>query len=168
VTATPQPTATASPPTATPIPKPPSPHFPDELLRTSWQLDGVVVDGKMQPPWNPEQCMAVGYRPEEYYFYTGCNHGYCDWGPSLTAQPNEPVVVCRVTVRGCFTTPDPETGKPHVVEWEPLYTDAMREQRSAEVRDGKLWLTAEDKTRPVLVFRRLDGACEIQDAYLRP
>ena len=161
------PTATVAPPTETPTPAPLVARFPDELLLTSWQLDGVVIDGKMQPPWNPEQCLAVGYRPEEYYFYTGCNFGYCDPERSATVQPDEPYVLCTVTVQGCVTTPDPATGAQHRVEWDQPFTDAMTERRTAEVRDGKLWLTAEDKSKPVLVLRRAD-TCYGRDNYLRP
>jgi hypothetical protein len=159
VIATPQPTATAAGPLVT--------RFSDDLLRSSWQLDGVVVGGQMQPPWNDDQCMAVGYRPEEYYFYTGCNHGYCDPGRSGEVKPGEPLVVCTVTVAGCFTTPEPATGKREQVPWEQPFADAMMQRRTAEVRDAKLWLSADDTAQPVLVFRRVD-TCEGEQNYLRP
>lgn len=166
VTPTPLPTATAVPPTETPVPAPLGMHFPDELLLTSWQLDGVAIDGEMQPPWNVEQCLAVGYRPEEYYFYTGCNFGYCDPQRSGPIKPNEPHVICTLTVRGC-ATPDPETGKRGQVDWEQPFADAMIERRSVEVRNEKLWLISEDKSRPTLVFRRAD-TCYGRDNYLTP
>lgn len=166
VTVTPQPTATAAPPAATPVLAPPGTRFPDELLLTSWQLDGVEIDGKMQPPWNMEQCLAVGYRPEEYYFYTGCNFGYCDPQRSGPSKPGEPYVVCTLTVRGCFTTPGPTTVAQQVA-WEQPFADAMMERRAAEMRDGMLWLTAEDESDPALVFRRAD-TCYGRDNYLRP
>lgn len=166
VTATPQPTATAAPATETPTPTPPGTRFSDELLLTSWQLAGVEIDGKMQPPWNLEQCLAVGYRPEEYYFYTGCNFGYCNPERSGPIKPNEPYVICTLTVRGC-ATPDPKTGARGQVDWEQPFADAMVERRAAEMRDGKLWLIAEDNSKPVLVFRRAD-TCYGRDNYLRP
>lgn len=165
VTATPQPTATAVPPTETPVPAPPGTRFPDELLLTSWQLDGVEIDGKMQPPWNPEQCLAVGYRPEEYYFYTGCNFGYCDPRRPASVPKDDPYVICTLTVQGCVTTPD-ATGAQRPVEWDQPFADAMMERRAAEMRDGKLWLIAEDNM-PALVFRRAN-TCYGRDNYLRP
>jgi hypothetical protein len=166
-TAIPQPLATDAPPVGTPEPAPLLTGFTEELLQSSWQLEGMIVDGQMRPPWNEEQCLAVGYRPEEYYFYTGCNHGYCDLNRGEPASAGEEAVRCTVTVEGCFTTPDPATGARRQVEWEQPFADAMMERRAAEVRDAQLWLTAEDKSRPVLVFRRVH-ACKGEDNYLRP
>lgn len=165
-TAIPQPIGTAAPVSVTPEPTSPLTRFPEELLRSSWQLEGVVVDGKMQPPWNAEQCMAVGYRPEEYYFYTGCNHGYCDPRRQASVSQNEPHVICALTLQGCVTTPDAR-GEQRPVEWERPFADAMMERRAVAVRDTKLWLSAEDQSKPALVFRRVH-TCAGEDNYLRP
>ncbi len=159
------------PPTQTPTASPTAPirAFPPDALNASWELDYVLVNGEKQPPYHPGQCLATSARPEQYYFFDGCNHGYCDTVEHRSAsEKGDTRVMCSLTVQGCFEG-TPTAGNREFVKWDKPFHDAlMGAAFRAEVRDGALWVYARTEGNPTLVFKRMAGPCEAQAGYLKP
>ncbi len=156
-------------PTPGPSPVPTRAPFPQEALQTSWELEYVLVNGERLPPYHEGQCLAVSARPEQYYFYDGCNHGYCDTMERRSeSSKGDTRVLCSITVAGCVEgTPDPN-GQRKFVEWDKPFHEAVKRYSRAELRDGALWLTTHTGGERTLVFKQMAGPCKAQAGYLGP
>lgn len=144
-------------------------QFTDELLNTTWELDHVLVKGETRPAFHEGQCFAIGSRPESYYYFDGCNEGYCDAEERRAPDPKNPKRVCSTTMKHCQLRARSTLGTPGAaIEWGTAFQDALTSYSKWEVRDDVLWVYGSLEGGPTLVFRRMDRPCAGQDGYLRP
>ncbi|MFZ1792596.1 MAG: hypothetical protein WAU96_04165, partial [Anaerolineae bacterium] len=121
------------------------PYLP-ELINTNWDLEHLLVNGEMQPPYHPNQCVHFSENGL-MDFSDGCNDTRCS---IITDTETK---ICSQTLVSCSTEIVRSDGYSEAHSWGAEFEESLGAYKQAEIKSGYLYWYTSYVTPTTLVFR---------------